>query len=70
MAHWKSLLLCSLLLVATLAPAHSEEVTDDEEDYAEAERAFLIVRKHIQDVRVVQGRNFTVFIDAHNAGTQ
>lgn len=41
----------------------------DDEDYAEAERAQLIVRKSLSEDLGVQGRNLTFTIELYNAGT-
>jgi hypothetical protein len=73
----KALLLLSLVACAALAAAAAEEeaeageVADD--DYQEAERGFLVVRKFFatgkEDEWGVQGRNLTVTVDVYNAGT-
>jgi len=72
MAHWKALFLFGLVLSAAVCRVASEEAAseaEDEEDYAEAEKAHLIVRKYFKDDMGVQGRNLTVYIDVYNAGT-
>lgn len=52
------------------APAASEDASDaeDDEDYSEADRAHLIVRKYFKDELGVQGRNLTVHLEVYNAG--
>lgn len=73
MARWQILLLCCLLAsTAFVQNVRCEEGSgdaEDDEDYADAERAFLIVRKHVKDTVGVQGRNFTVYMDVYNAGS-
>jgi hypothetical protein len=71
MAQWKALLLFGLVLSAAVLQVASEEAEEaaDEEDYAEAEKAHLIVRKYFKEEMGVQGRNLTVHIDVYNAGT-
>ncbi|GBF98887.1 hypothetical protein Rsub_11525 [Raphidocelis subcapitata] len=71
MAQWKAILLFGLVLsAACLRPAAAEEAEDaDDEDYAEAERAHLIVRKWFKEERAVQGRNLTVHLELYNAGS-
>lgn len=81
--NWKLLLIFGLLLSTAVyrvvsdeeasdseASAASEDATDaeDDEDYSEADRAHLIVRKYFKDELGVQGRNLTVYIEVHNAG--
>ncbi len=72
MRSWKAYLLFGLLLSAAVARVASEDAAaeaEDEEDYQEAEKAHLIVRKYFKDDMGVQGRNLTVHIDVYNAGT-
>eukprot|EP00878_Enallax_costatus_P001075 GHUV01001212.1.p1 GENE.GHUV01001212.1~~GHUV01001212.1.p1 ORF type:complete len:240 (+),score=68.40 GHUV01001212.1:188-907(+) len=81
--NWKLLLVFGLLLSTAVyrvvaddeaadgeAPAAAEESTDaeDDEDYQEADRAHLIVRKYFKDELGVQGRNLTVYLEVFNAG--
>lgn len=81
--NWKLLLIFGLLLSSAVyrvvadeeaaegeAAAATEEATDaeDDEDYAEADRAHLIVRKYFTDELGVQGRNLTVYLEVYNAG--
>jgi hypothetical protein len=76
MASWKALLLFGLVLTAAslrveAAEEAADEVSDDE--YAETERAHLIVRKFFglkPEERAVQGRNLTVHIELTNAGSR
>jgi hypothetical protein len=80
MAPWKALLLLGLVACAAVAgvsaseeEAPSEGGAVEDDDYQEAERAFLVVRKYFQagkDEWGVQGRNLTVTIEVHNAGTR
>lgn len=49
------------------APAAAAEEAEDD-DYAEADRAHLIVRKWFKEEQAVQGRNLTVYIELYNAG--
>lgn len=75
---WRALLLLGLLATAALhmaageeEPAAEEAAAEEaeDEDYAEAERAHLIVRKYFKEELGVQGRNLTVHLELHNAGT-
>lgn len=77
----RALLLLGLLAGAALlqvavaedAEAAVEEAAggaeDAEDDYAEIDRAFLVVRKYFKDEYAVQGRNLTVHLELFNAGT-
>jgi len=73
MAHWKALFLFGLVLSAAVCRVAADEgaasEAEDDEDYSEAEKAHLIVRKYFKDEMGVQGRNLTVYIDVYNAGT-
>lgn len=70
MASWKALFLFGLVLSAAVYRVASEDAeAEDEEDYSEAEKAHLIVRKYFKEEMGVQGRNLTVHIDVYNAGT-
>lgn len=68
MASWKALFLFGLVLSVAVCRVASEDAEDDE-DYSEAEKAHLIVRKYFKEDMGVQGRNLTVHIDVYNAGT-
>jgi uncharacterized repeat protein (TIGR01451 family) len=80
--NWKLLLIFGLLFSSAVyrivadedasegeasATEDSSDVEDDE-DYSEADRAHLIVRKYFKDELGVQGRNLTVHIEIYNAG--
>lgn len=68
--NWRSLLLLGLVLTAAVVRADEAAAeAEDEEDYQEAEKAHLIVRKYFKDDMGVQGRNLTVHIEVYNAGT-
>lgn len=64
-----------LLLVSLLAStafcrsSAADSDAEDDDDYAEADHAHLIVRKYFKDEFGVQGRNLTVYVDVYNAGT-
>lgn len=59
--------LLGLLILGLAAPLRAEDVVDDDE-YDDAPRAFLVVRKSVQDDLVVQGKNVTVTVEVFNAG--
>lgn len=83
--NWKLLLIFGLLLSASVvriaaedeAPAAgeaaaadaSDDAEDIDEDYSEADKAHLIVRKYFKDELGVQGRNLTVYLEIYNAGS-
>lgn len=76
MATWKFLILFGLILSSGLYKVYAEddaedstEVEDEDDDYADADRAHLVVRKTIDQDLGVQGRNLTFTIELHNAGT-
>lgn len=72
MAAWKAVLVFGLVLSAGLMQAHAADKAaseaEDADDYADEERAHLLVRKWIKDETVVQGRNITIELEVHNAG--
>lgn len=83
MKRWQLVLLFGLVLTASLhrvaaeedeaadPEADVEDATDaDEDDYADTERAHLIVRKWFKEERAVQGRNVTVYLEIFNAGNR
>jgi hypothetical protein len=76
MKAWKALLLFGLVLTAAaVRPAAADDEAEasteaEDDDYADAERAHLIVRKWFKEERAVQGRNLTVHLEVYNAGTQ
>ncbi|KXZ46128.1 hypothetical protein GPECTOR_46g197 [Gonium pectorale] len=61
------LLLASSLLVAPIRAEDEDGVVDDDE-YADVQRAHLVVRKFVKEELVVQGKNVTVEIDVYNSG--
>ena len=81
---WKLVLLFGLVCSAAVLRVTAEEEAADveadaedaaapageaeDDDYADAERAHLIVRKWFKEERAVQGRNLTVFLEVYNAG--
>lgn len=71
MANWRFLLLAGLLVSAAVFVKSDEAAAEaeDEEDYQEAEKAHLIVRKYFKEDMGVQGRNLTVHLEVYNAGT-
>lgn len=64
----KSRLACVLLASLLFAACVSHPARADEDEYEDAERAHLIVRKSVAEELVVQGRNVTVQISIFNAG--
>mmetsp|Transcript_35736 Transcript_35736/g.63731 ORF Transcript_35736/g.63731 Transcript_35736/m.63731 type:complete len:230 (-) Transcript_35736:247-936(-) len=67
LAALAALLLCASFLAA---PVRAEgDVVDEEDDYEDEERAFLLVKKSVVEENVVQGQNFTVRLDLFNVGT-
>jgi hypothetical protein len=79
MRAWKVCLIFGILLTASFVKAQDEEApktdeaeaseAEDDDDYTEADRAHLIVRKYFKDELGVQGRNLTVYLELYNAGT-
>jgi hypothetical protein len=73
---WKALLLAALIGTAfvVVRPALAQEADDVEDsevaddDYADEEAAFLLIKHHIATEPVVQGRNITVDLELHNVG--
>lgn len=60
-----------LLCASVIAPVRAQDSTSSEdEEYADEEKAFLIVRKAPLEDDVVVGSNLTVVIDIHNAGSR
>lgn len=73
-----TLLLCGTLLFACIGAGLCSDETEameaDVEDVEEPvepeeEKAFLIIRKYIEETEIVTGRNYTLKIDLYNAGT-
>lgn len=65
--------IAALLLIASIAvPAFGEDaaLSEDDSEFAEEEKAFLIVRKTAVPKESVVGSNLTVVIEVHNAGTR
>lgn len=69
MARKSSIFLAALLLAACISTAFCEDDIEDVEDIEE-EKAFLVTRKSIADKELVVGKNLTVQIEVHNAGTR
>ncbi|KAK9814382.1 hypothetical protein WJX72_004905 [[Myrmecia] bisecta] len=71
MAYKYSLLLAVLLLLASASKTFADEEVDvevEDDEYADEERAFLLVRKFIDAKDVVQNSNVSVVIELYNAG--
>lgn len=66
---WNLCLLALLLSSSFHAIRADGDVVEDDE-YADSERGFLIVRKFVKDEIVIQGRNVTVTVDIYNAGSR
>jgi hypothetical protein len=73
-----ALALCGVLLFACIGASFgaedSEGAESDVEDIEDAvepeeDKAFLIVRKYLDDPEVVTGKNYTLKIDLYNAGS-
>ena len=65
--------LAVLLLIGSIAaPACGQDsaTSSEDDEYADEEKAFLIVRKAPLEDDVVVGSNLTVVIDIHNAGSR
>ena len=63
-----SALLLASYLIGGCCQDEDPEI-EDEEDFVE-EKAFLLTRKSIVDKDIVVGKNLTVQIEIHNAGTR
>lgn len=61
-------LLLSVAFQASWASEEDVDVEVEDDEYADVERAHLVVRKFVTDSSVVQGRNVTVTIDIYNTG--
>lgn len=75
MAAWRAALLFGLVLAAAaVAPAAAAAAADADDDYADEERAHLVVRKFVsggdqpEGPTAVVGRNLTVTVELFNAG--
>eukprot|EP00884_Botryococcus_braunii_P009062 jgi/Botrbrau1/18157/Bobra.53_1s0027.1 len=69
-----ALALSGVLLFACIGATIGEEPETDVEDIEDAaepeeERAFLVIRKYIDEKEVVTGKNYTLNIDLYNAGS-
>jgi translocon-associated protein subunit beta len=64
-----ALLAGALLLLSPLASVRAEDegVADDDE-YADVQRALLVVYKFTKDELVIQGKNVTIEVDIYNSG--
>jgi hypothetical protein len=67
---WKLLMLLALVCLAAPSRADDDDETPDEEDYADVDRAHLIISKTFKADVGVQGRNLTVEIRVYNAGSR
>jgi hypothetical protein len=67
MKAWHCLLIGALLLAGNFHSIRAEEAVEDD-DYAEPDRAQLVVRKAAKDELVIMGRNVTVEIEVLNGG--
>eukprot|EP00798_Chlamydomonas_sp_ICE-L_P031223 gene31223-6373_t len=69
MLNTYAFLFVSVLLLT--AGSRAEDVADDAEDdeYADMDRAHLVMRKSVTEEQVVQGRTVTVNIDIYNSGS-
>ena len=65
-------LLIGLLCTAALAADQEVEGEAEDEDYEEEipDRGFLIVRKKVIEADIVQGKDFTIQLSLHNAGSR
>jgi len=72
-AYWAALAALLLATSCLVAPALSQEDegvdVEEDDDYEDEYRAFLLVKKAVVEEVVVQGRNFTVKLDFYNTGT-
>ncbi|GLI71465.1 hypothetical protein VaNZ11_016691 [Volvox africanus] len=62
-----ALLLATSLMIVPIRADEDEGVIDDDE-YADVQRAHLVIRKFVKEELVVQGKNVTVEIDIYNSG--
>uniref|UniRef100_A0A7S0V245 Translocon-associated protein subunit alpha n=1 Tax=Polytomella parva TaxID=51329 RepID=A0A7S0V245_9CHLO len=60
--------LLALSLFTSVPFVRGEEDTDDNDDFEDASRARIILRKSVSDATVVQGRNVTVKLQLFNVG--
>ena len=65
-------LLLGLLCTAAFAEDQDVEGEAEDEDYEEEvpDRGFLVVRKKVIEADVVQGKDFTIQLSLHNAGSR
>ena len=65
-------LLLGLLCSAAFAEDQDVEGEAEDEDYEEEvpDRGFLVVRKKVVETDVVQGKDFTIQLSLHNAGSR
>lgn len=69
MKAWHFVLIAALLFVGNLHSIRGEDdAAVEDEEYAEADRAHLVVRKAAKAELVVQGRNVTIEIEVLNGG--
>jgi hypothetical protein len=67
MKTWQFALVAALLFVGSFHSIRAEDEVEDD-DYVEAERAHLVVRKSCSEDLVVQGRNVTIEFEVQNGG--
>ena len=66
----KALLLLGLCLCAAWVPrAASQDEIEDEDEYAEEERASLLIRHAVLTKEPTQGSNLSVLVEIFNAGS-
>jgi hypothetical protein len=70
MKAWHCLLIGALLLAGNFHSIRAEEAAEavEDDDYAEPDRAQLVVRKAAKDELVIQGRNVTIELEVLNGG--
>lgn len=67
-----ALVLIASLVALQLSAVHcqDEELEIEDAEDVEEEKAFLVTRKSVAGAELVVGRNTTVQIEIHNAGTR
>ena len=68
MKAWQVLLIGAMLLAGSFHTIRAEGDAVEDDDYAEVERAHLVVRKAAKDDLVVMGRNVTIELEILNGG--
>lgn len=59
-----------LLLLFNVSGLCRADGGEDTDEYEDAATALLVVRKHVKEELVIQGRNISVEITIHNAGAK